>query len=136
MKKTLALLVLASTVLAACGGAATATESSTIETVSPHQAASLLEDGPADLVVLDIRTPEEVAAGKIEGASSIDFYQPDFAAQLDGLDKDVPYLVYCRSGNRTSEAVGIMRDLGFREVYELDGGILNWYESGFPVSES
>lgn len=136
MKKTLLLLVLASTVLAACGGAATATESATFETVSPHQAASLLESGPEGLVVLDIRTPEEVAAGKIEGATSIDFYEPDFATQLDGLDKDIPYLVYCRSGNRTGEAVGIMRDLGFTNVYEIEGGILNWYESGFPVSGS
>jgi rhodanese-related sulfurtransferase len=63
----------------------------------------------------------------------VDFYADDFAAQLDTLDKDVPYVLYCNSGNRSSDAVKTMKDLGFVEVYEIDGGIVNWYDQGFPI---
>lgn len=138
MKKTLALVVAATTLLAACGGAAAATEekAATFETISPHQAAALIEGGPDDLVVLDLRTSEEVAAGRIDGSDSLDFYRPDFTEQLDALDKDVPYLVYCRSGNRSGQAVQMMGGLGFGEVYEIEGGIVDWSKAGFAVSTS
>jgi len=85
--------------------------------------------------VLDIRTPEEYAEAHLADAIVVDYYAPDFADQLDALDKNVPYVLYCRTGNRTSDAVETMRSLGFTEVYEIDGGIVNWYEQGFPVEQ-
>lgn len=103
-----------------------------LETVSPEAAAEVIASTP-DVVVLDIRTPEEFAEGFIEGASNIDFYRSDFADQLDVLDKDVPYVVYCRSDNRSGQAMGVFADLGFTNVTEIDGGIVNWYESGLPI---
>ena len=103
------------------------------ELTSATDAQELLTDAPAGLVVLDIRTPEEFADGHIAGARNLDFYEPDFAASLDTLDKDLPYFVYCRSGNRSSSAIETMKDLGFAEVYELDGGIVSWAESGLPI---
>jgi rhodanese-related sulfurtransferase len=87
----------------------------------------------AGLVVLDIRTPEEFNEARLADAIMVDFYADDFADQLDALDKDVPYVMYCRSGNRSSEAVTTMKDLGFVEVYEIDGGIVNWSERGYPI---
>ncbi len=64
----------------------------------------------------------------------IDFYSPDFEAQLDTLDKDAEYLVYCRSGNRSSQAMSMFKDLGFANVTELEGGIITWAEAGFPLT--
>jgi rhodanese-related sulfurtransferase len=114
--------------LSACSGGTAA-----FELTSATDAGELLTDAPAGLVVLDIRTPDEYASGHIAGASNLDFYEPDFATSLDGLDKDLPYFVYCRTGNRSSTAIETMKDLGFTEVYELDGGIVSWAESGLPV---
>ena len=111
------------------------TDTASIELVSPEQAAEVIEDAPAGLVVLDIRTPEEYNEVRLDGAINVDYYATDFADQLDTLDKNNPYVMYCRSGNRSSDAVETMKDLGFTEVYEIDGGIVNWYESGFPVVE-
>jgi rhodanese-related sulfurtransferase len=110
-------------------------DTATIELVSPAEAAQVIDDDPAGLVVLDIRTPEEFNEARLADAVNIDFYAPDFADQLDGLDKGDPYVMYCRSGNRSSEAVETMKDLGFVEVYEVDGGIVNWYDEGFPVEQ-
>ena len=110
-------------------------DTATIELVSPAEAAQVIDDDPAGLVVLDIRTPEEYNEVRLPGAVNIDFYAPDFADQLDGLDKNDPYVMYCRTGNRSSEAIETMKDLGFVEVYEVDGGIVNWYDEGFPVEQ-
>lgn len=125
------ILVLAVLVTACSSGSDTAT----IELVAPEQAAQVIEDAPSGLVVLDIRTPEEFNEARLDGAINIDYYETNFADQLDTLDKNDPYVMYCRSGNRSSDAVKTMKDLGFTEVYEIDGGIVNWYESGFPIVE-
>ena len=124
-------LVLVLLVAACSSGSDTAT----IELVSPSEAAQVIEDDPAGLVVLDIRTPEEFNEARLANAINVDYYDADFADQLDGLDKNAPYVMYCRSGNRSSEAVQTMKDLGFVEVYEIDGGIVNWYDAGFPVEQ-
>ncbi len=129
MKIRFAVLVVAGVVaIAACGG-----ETATIELVDTGEAVELLAGPPADLVVLDVRTPEEYDTGKIEDAVNIDFYAEDFAAQLEELDRDAPYFVYCRSGNRSATTIETMRELGFTDVHELDGGIVAWTEAGLPL---
>lgn len=92
--------------------------------------AGTLMGSESDLVVLDIRTPEEVAEGVLPGATAIDFYSDTFRDRLAELDREVPYLVYCRSGNRSADAVTVMADLGFTEIYELDGGVGSWIGAG------
>ncbi|MEA2024332.1 MAG: rhodanese-like domain-containing protein [Actinomycetota bacterium] len=124
-------VVLALSVLLTACSSSTATQS--IELVSPAAAAQVIADDPADLVILDIRTLEEFNEARLADAIMVDFYADDFADQLDTLDKDVPYVMYCRTGNRTSEAVKTMKELGFVEVYEIEGGIVNWYEQGYPI---
>ena len=74
------------------------------------------------VVVLDVRTPEEVAEGFIPGAVNYNFNSPDFKQQLSNLDKTKPYLVYCRSGKRSGKAVEMMKAMGFKRVYELPAG--------------
>ena len=77
----------------------------------------------ADAVVIDVRTPEEYAAGHLEGAVLLDFNGGQFAAEFPGLDPEGEYLVYCRSGNRSAQAASIMRDHGFEHV--IDAGALS-----------
>ena len=130
IRSLLALILVLSVLVTACSSD---TRTQSIELVSPAAAAQVIADDPADLVVLDIRTPEEFNEARLADAIMVDFYADDFADQLDTLDKDVPYVVYCRTGNRSSEAVKTMKDLGFVEVYEVDGGIVNWYDQGYPI---
>ena len=128
-KPLTALVVAAALTLAACGG-------TTVQygLVDAPAALELTQENGQDLVIVDIRTPEEFAAGHIDGSVMIDFYSPDFEAQLDTLDKDAEYLVYCRSGNRSSQAMSMFKDLGFANVTELEGGIITWAEAGFPLT--
>jgi len=82
---------------------------------------------------LDVRTPEEFAEGHIDGAILVDFYDDDFAEQLAQLDPDVPYLLYCRSGNRSGQTRAILSELGFTDVADVDGGIVSWTGQGLPT---
>lgn len=102
--------------------------------VSPEAGAELLQDPPDDLVVLDVRTAEEFDEGHLADATMLDFYAPDFADRLAELDPDVPYLIYCRSGNRSGQTLALMEDLGFTDVADVDGGILAWGDAGLPVA--
>jgi len=154
MRRSL-LAVLASTLLiASCGGSSDTDSNSSsnsgstadaadvtladepaggLATVSPTAAAEVIAGGADDLVVLDVRTPEEFAEGHLDGAVLVDFYDADFRDQLAGLDPDVPYVLYCRSGNRSGETLEIMGELGFGSVDNVDGGILAWADAGLPV---
>ena len=102
-------------------------------TISPQQASAVMAAPPADLVVLDVRTPEEYAEGHLDGAVLVDFYDADFADQLGQLDPEVPYLVYCRSGNRSGQTLTLMEQLGFSSASDIDGGIVAWQDAGLPV---
>lgn len=148
-------VVSALVVLAACGGETVAgdaptqtvndtrteaptgaEQSSTLgvfATITSGAAASVLTDAPDDLVILDVRTPEEFAEGHLDGAVLVDFYDADFADQLAELDPDVPYLVYCRSGNRSGQTLPLMEQLGFGSAVDIGGGILAWVDAGLPV---
>ncbi len=105
-----------------------------ISTVSATDAAAILEAPPQNLVVLDVRTPEEFAEGHLAGAVLVDFYDADFADQLAALDPEVPYLVYCRSGNRSGQTLSIMEQLGFSSAVDVDGGIVAWAGAGLPIT--
>ena len=128
-----AIALSAALVLGACSGS-TATDSK-LELTSAADVAEIVDAPPADLVILDIRTPEEFSAGHLAGAINIDYYAADFEAQLSGLDLGVPYVMYCNSGNRSSNALPLMDSIGFEEVYELDGGIQAWYSAGNPIEQ-
>ena len=123
-----ALLLVGTLLLAACGS-----DTAAFALSSASDSQELLAEPPAGLTILDIRTPEEFASGYIAGATNLDFYEPQFAAWLDDLDKEAPYFVYCRSGNRSASAIETMKELGFTEVYELAGGIVSWAQAGLPL---
>ena len=94
-------------------------------------AAPLLDDH--EVVVLDIRTPPEVAQARLPGALALDFYAPGFAQELAQLDRSATYLMYCRSGNRSAAARGLMVQLGFEDVVDVRGGIIEWGDAGLPI---
>lgn len=77
-------------------------------------------------LLLDVRTDREFAMGHIRGAAQIDFYRDDFQAELAKLDPNVPVYVYCRSGNRSGQAAKMMKSMGFKTVYNLEGGMGAW----------
>ena len=87
----------------------------------------------AGVITLDVRTPGEFMTGHIQGAQNIDFESGNFENEIAALDKNATYAVYCRSGNRSGQAVAIMHDAGFHNVYNLNGGIIDWTNSGMML---
>jgi rhodanese-related sulfurtransferase len=107
----------------------------TIEDITVQEAAEMIEErrGNADFAIIDVRTPEEFAEGYIEGAVLVNFQDDDFRDKVGELDRDKTRLIYCRSGARSAGARDVMAELGFREVYNMLGGILGWEAAGHPV---
>jgi rhodanese-related sulfurtransferase len=87
----------------------------------------------AGVITLDVRTPGEFMSGFIKGAKNIDFQSGNFETEIAALDKNVTYAVYCRSGNRSGQAVKVMHDAGFHNVYNLNGGVIDWSNAGMPL---
>lgn len=90
----------------------------------------LISQSP-NAVIVDVRTDGEVAQGVIENAIQIDFNQPNFELNLDKLDKNKPTFVYCASGGRSGSASKILVEKGFKQVYNLSGGINAWRAEGY-----
>ncbi len=108
-----------------------------VQDVTAQEAFTLIQnnrDNP-DFVIIDVRTPEEFADGHIEDAINLDFYSETFRDEVDNLDKNKTYLIYCRSGNRSGSALNIMAELNFREVYNILGGINQWKAEGLPTTK-
>lgn len=79
-----------------------------------------LVNSSTNLVILDVRTREEYLAGNIPNSINIDVLSQDFKSKIDMLDKNKEYLIYCRSGNRSSIASSIMSTNGFINIYNLE----------------
>lgn len=78
------------------------------------------------VVIIDVRTPQEFAAGHIEGAININVKSIDFNEKIENMDKDQPVYIYCQSGNRSRTAAQKLRKAGFTEIYDLKGGFVLW----------
>jgi phage shock protein E len=83
--------------------------------------------------VLDVRTPDEVARGIISGAVIIDFYEEDFKKQLKKIDRTKPVYVYCASGGRSADTAEMLYEMGYTQVFNLEGGIKAWKTAGKPI---
>jgi len=103
--------------------------------VEPGEAQALIlkNKGNQDFVVLDVRTPGEFAQGHLEGAVLVDYRSAGFREKMADFDRTKTYLVYCRTGNRSTRALGIMSELGFDSYYHLEGGIKRWVEVKLPT---
>ncbi|MFZ0491678.1 MAG: rhodanese-like domain-containing protein [Acidimicrobiia bacterium] len=132
MRKLITITVLFAFLLASCGGTAT----QQIGTVTPQQAYDTIQanQGDPNFELIDVRTPDEYQSGKIAGAVDIDFYAADFQQQLSQLDRNKQYLIYCHTGNRSGQALTIMKNLGFQNVEDIGGGIAAWAQQGLPIA--
>lgn len=91
----------------------------------------LMESGNG--LVMDVRTPQEVNQGYIPEAIVIDIYDRNFEEKIRTLPKDKEIYVYCTSGVRSIQAAKILQKNGFDKVYNLSGGIVDWYRKGYPL---
>ncbi len=124
MKKVIALFA-SVLLLAGCSSSSSAMDLSVSEFSS-----KVTEAG---IITLDVRTPGEFNEGHIEGAQLIDFQSGNFESEIATLDKSKTYAVYCRSGSRSGQAVKIMSDAGFTNLYNLNGGVIDWANAGLPL---
>lgn len=88
----------------------------------------------ASPIILDVRTPGEFREGFIAGARNMDFHASNFLDQINSLDKNTAYFVYCLSGARSQAAANEMRKRGFKEVYDMKGGLLEWTKLNQPLT--
>ena len=86
-----------------------------------------------DAVLVDVRTEDEYNSGYIENSLNIDYFSNEFSVNADKLDKNTPIILYCRSGKRSSMSANKISKLGFKEIYNLQGGILEWIEEGNAI---
>lgn len=100
--------------------------------LEPQEFKAKLNSTP-DAVLIDVRTPEEFSQGVIAGAINIDFKAPDFSEKVNALDKEKNYFVYCLSGKRSNNAVKMMEDTGFKNIYTLKDGLQHWTETGLET---
>jgi rhodanese-related sulfurtransferase len=105
------------------------TEKKSVERILPQNFKDEFYDDDGR-IVLDIRTPEEFAIRHLEGAINVDFYEASFRENIDSLDRESEYLLYCNSGNRSASALVMMGEMGFTNVKELAGGIQAWIGDG------
>lgn len=92
--------------------------------VSKTEFTQLMKKSGAQLI--DVRTPREFSNGFIEGARNIDYNGDSFEKQMKKLDKNKPVLVYCAAGGRSENAAELLKEWGFKEVYDLEGGYNAW----------
>jgi rhodanese-related sulfurtransferase len=106
-----------------------------LKKVSPVEAYAIiaLNAGHFSFTIIDVRTPTEYAAGHLPGAINRDLSSPTFKDDIDKLEKNKTYLVYCASGVRSTAASKIMQELGFPQIYNMDGGIGAWKAQNLPV---
>jgi rhodanese-related sulfurtransferase len=101
--------------------------------VSPQVFSEKIKAG--DVIVLDVRTPEEMQTGYLEGAQNMNFSSPDFEKSLDNLDHSKKYCVYCLSGKRSGKALEMMKAKGFQNVTAMEGGLNAWKSAGLPLQK-
>ena len=106
-----------------------ATTPKTAQVIAPNDFFSRLQSTP-QAQLLDVRTPGEVALGMIPNCTNIDFNDERFKDRIAELDKGKPVFVYCAKGGRSGMAAKMLTDMGFAEVYDLQGGFTQWQDMG------
>jgi rhodanese-related sulfurtransferase len=123
MKKLIAVLLVSVFALTACGGSG-----GKVTNLKVNDFAAKIADPSVTLI--DVRTAGEFASGHIKGAINIDWESGTFERDVLALDKAKTYAVYCRSGNRSGQATSQMAKDGFTSIFNLNGGIIDWTNSG------
>lgn len=122
--KLLSILSIIFLFLSCSTSSTTLTAQSINKKVSKTEFAELIKKKGAQLI--DVRTSREFSNGYIEGAKNIDYNGDSFEKQMKKLDKNKPVLVYCAAGGRSENAAELLKEWGFSEVYDLEGGYNGW----------
>lgn len=109
--------------------------SKNIESVTPEVFAEKIKK-TANAQILDVRTPEEFTSEHLDNATNINWLSDDFEKNAQKLDKSKAVLVYCKSGARSAKAAAKLEELGFKKIYQLEGGILKWNSAGLSKADN
>ena len=106
-----------------------------IKDISATQSKELIEKNKdnKDFIIIDCRTKGEFDQAHIKNSVLIDFYNPSFTQEINSLDKERTYLIYCATGSRSKAAIGLMARAEFKEVYNMMYGVTEWYQNGFEL---
>jgi rhodanese-related sulfurtransferase len=126
----LVLTLVAVFAIAACDSGDSASGDPGAYTVDAEQAVQMIEDG--ERTIIDVRRPDEFAGQHVVGAINIDVNGADFEARIEELDPETPYLVYCRTGQRSAQAAARMEEAGIKDIADA-GGIGDLVAAGAPV---
>jgi rhodanese-related sulfurtransferase len=129
MKKAVALAVAAIASVGLLAGCSSSNEAT--KKVDPVEFSEVIAQ--PGVIILDVRTPEEFNAGHIANAVNINMADSNFSNEVSKLDKNATVAVYCRSANRSAVATKEMAELGFTDMYDMQGGIIDWEAAGGPV---
>ncbi len=91
------------------------------------------ENAEGTVQIIDVRTEGEYKSGHVQGAENIDIYSSTFKSQIGQLDKEKSYYVYCKSGGRSAKAQKIMKEMGFKNVCNVDGGVMKLQSDGVKL---
>ncbi len=125
-------------------GLASASAQDVSKTEQTQQTTQVTNDTPqkfkaaidaGNCIILDVRTANEVAKGKIDGSINIDWFSDDFEQKVKELDKTKSVLVYCAAGGRSEEAATMLVTLGFKNVHNLTEGMNGWKAAGMPIKK-
>ena len=129
MKSNLLSLLFLSFFFSSCNGQT----AKNFESISPKAFAEKIKE-TANPQIFDVRSPEEFEGQHIANAININWNGEDFVGKISNYDKTKPVFVYCLSGGRSKKAAEKMQELGFKKIYELEGGIMKWNASGIEAS--
>jgi rhodanese-related sulfurtransferase len=107
----------------------TITKNGEINVISPAD----FKEKSVNYTVVDVRTPQEFQSGHIEGAININYFDKNFLEQITKFNTDEPIFIYCKSGNRSGSASKKISNLGFKEVYDLQNGIIFWNKNNYKI---
>ncbi len=99
------------------------------KSITPEAFAKKINETP-NAQILDVRTPEEYVSEHIDNAKNINWLGDNFTADATKYDKSTPVFVYCKSGVRSAKAAEKLQELGFKTIYQLEGGLLKWDAAG------
>lgn len=128
MKLRSVFILFLSFTLLSCNGQS----SKNIQTIAPEAFAKKIDDTPK-AQILDVRTPEEYASEHIDNTINVNWLGDNFVSGAEKFDKTKPVFVYCKSGGRSAKASAKLAELGFKNIYNLDGGMMKWNAAGLST---
>lgn len=123
--------ILTLVIISGCIGTEKLTEKAQYVNITVQQGKEMIDRG--EVFILDVRTPEEYDAGHINGSKLIPLEVLD--KRLNDIPRDRKLLVYCRTGHRSAQASEILVNNGFKEIYNMQGGITAWANAGYSVEK-